>query len=369
MKIILFVFSLRKGGAERLLLQIANHLISQGYEVVVLSITSTDEYQETEYSKIERDFLIAHDKYQWPYVVPQILSKLREFFKHNSCDLVLIFTPMLAILFAASGIKKKCIHVIQGYGSLRRPFSIKGLIYNLLDKAAFLKLRYDVIVPTAQLKSFVLSALPISRKKIKVLSSGVDEQILLPLQAKHKFQDLNITMLGTVSKHKGQRYAIEVVQELLKLNLFSSVCISIIGSGSDIDYIQRKVNDAGLNQHIKLLGRRDDAFELIARSHIFLHLSESEGLPLVILEAMSMGVPAIGFDVRGVNDIIRHGENGYLAGFGDFRGIAQLLANLHGSNEKYSMMQKNARHIIENEFSCKDMLLNYEKIILNTLPK
>ena len=118
-----------------------------------------------------------------------------------------------------------------------------------------------------------------------------------------------------------------------------------------------------------MLGRRDDAFELIARSHIFLHLSESEGLPLVILEAMSMGVPAIGFDVRGVNDIIRHGENGYLAGFGDFRGIAQLLANLHGSNEKYSMMQKNARHIIENEFSFKDMLLNYEKIILNTLPK
>ena len=76
-------------------------------------------------------------------------------------------------------------------------------------------------------------------------------------------------MLGTVYKEKGQRLAIEAVKQLKKINNNLDFVVKIIGEGSDEKYIKKELKQNDLKENIVLLGRRDDAFELISSSHIF----------------------------------------------------------------------------------------------------
>ena len=114
-----------------------------------------------------------------------------------------------------------------------------------------------------------------------------------------------------------------------------------------------------------MLGRRDDAFELISDSNIFWHLSESEGMPLVVMEAMALGTPVIAFDVRGVNDVIQHNINGCLAEFGDTKAIAINTKNLVENKSMYEKLKSNARNNIDQKYTIKNMFNNYEHFLKN----
>ena len=58
MKILFFAHSLRKGGAERLLLQIASHLNKNGHDIKILQVINFDEYPEGEYADIKKEALL-----------------------------------------------------------------------------------------------------------------------------------------------------------------------------------------------------------------------------------------------------------------------------------------------------------------------
>ena len=369
MKILFFAHSLRKGGAERLLLQIASHLNKNGHDIKILQVIDFDEYPEGEYADIKKEALLKVHEYKWPYVFPQLVSKFKFVVKDYQPDLICAFSPIVVIISAFSGIKIKLIHVVQGYGSVIRDRTLKQGIYKLLDKISMYLLDYDVIVPTKSLKNAFLAYLKVDESKVEVVVSGVDSKNLQPINKFHFNKKINITMLGTIYRQKRQRDAIEVVKEFKTLNPNLDISVSIIGAGSDEIYIKEKIINSGLEDSISLLGRRDDAFELIANSHIFWHLSESEGMPLVIMEAMALGIPTIGYNVRGVNDVIEHGINGYLAEFKDMKAIASYTNNLILDIDKYEKFRVNARSTIDQKYNIEGMLTNYENHLMKKIKK
>ena len=364
MKVMFFVHSLRRGGAEKLLLQIAGHLNSKGHNIKIVQVVDIDEYPEHEYKNLKKVSLINNHQYKWPYIFPKLITRFKEVTNEYNPDLICVFSPIMVIISAFSGISNKFIHVIQGYGSVARSNSLKQRIYTLLDKLSMRILNYDVIVPTESLKNAFINYISVDQSKITVIPSGIDNSELKPNHECVVGNKVNITMLGTVYKEKGQRYAIDVVKAYKKLYPKQNISVSIIGTGSDEFYIQEKISENQLESDISLLGRRDDAFNLIANSHIFWHLSESEGMPLVIMEAMALGIPAIGFDVRGVNDVIEHGVNGYLANFQDMEAIAVYTNELFLDNKNYKKFRFNARNTIDQKYTVKNMYNNYENYFL-----
>ena len=118
-----------------------------------------------------------------------------------------------------------------------------------------------------------------------------------------------IGYIGRVVSSKNIPHLIEIFSNLKKI--IPRTKLYVVGDGADLDKITDLKDKLSLEVQWKLLDIRLTSV-LIIVFLIFLFPSGYEGMPNSILEAMSIGLPVIGYDVSGVNDIIKNGINGVL---------------------------------------------------------
>lgn len=121
--------------------------------------------------------------------------------------------------------------------------------------------------------------------------------------------------------------------------------LRIFGTGKERASLERLIATKALGTSVRLMGRTDDVGKELAGASIFALSSRFEGLPMVLLEAMSVGLPAVSFDCpRGPRDVISDGTNGFLVPEGDVRSFAARLCQLIEHPEGRASMGAAARH-------------------------
>ena len=139
----------------------------------------------------------------------------------------------------------------------------------------------------------------------------------------------------------------------------SQLTLSIGGVGTDsyVKNLQRTSTD----KNIKFLGYVKDRYKFFKSLSIFVFPSYSEGLGLVLLEAMSYGVLCIARDVAPMNKIINHEDNGFL--FTDNDELEKIIETaLKLSQNEKTQIIKNALNTIENSHSIIQMYSSIEKV-------
>lgn len=86
----------------------------------------------------------------------------------------------------------------------------------------------------------------------------------------------------------------------------------LVGDGPNLCKVQEIVKDLGLVDRVVFTGDRDDVDRLLADAHIFVLLSDYEGLPISIIEAMRAGLPVIASNVGGIPEEVMDGVSGFL---------------------------------------------------------
>lgn len=86
----------------------------------------------------------------------------------------------------------------------------------------------------------------------------------------------------------------------------------IAGGGRQKECLQRLILESGLQERVALLGERSDVYDVLRAMDILLICSDHEGIPMVMLEAMALGVPVVSRKVGGIPEVIRDGVNGIL---------------------------------------------------------
>jgi glycosyltransferase involved in cell wall biosynthesis len=129
---------------------------------------------------------------------------------------------------------------------------------------------------------------------------------------------------------------------------------------------ERLVQRYDLSDRIQFVGRRQDAQELMRRARALVMPSRFEGLSMVLLEAMSLGMPVIATAVSGASEVIDDGVSGYLVRPKDAVGLAQGIEVVLGNPTLALRIGDNARITVEREFSINSYAARlrrvYEKV-------
>jgi glycosyltransferase involved in cell wall biosynthesis len=127
----------------------------------------------------------------------------------------------------------------------------------------------------------------------------------------------------------------------------------LVGDGPYRPHLERAVRAAGLQRHVLLAGRTDDA-DLHAwyeAATLFVHPTLYEGSSLVTLEAMAHRRAVVGTAAGGIPDKVRPGVNGWLVPPGDAAALAAAISGALGGAERLAAMGAAGRAIVEEEFS------------------
>ena len=139
----------------------------------------------------------------------------------------------------------------------------------------------------------------------------IDEAYLVQhSNEKSRYKIIHIGRLDTACKQ--QHIAIDIFSNLAEK--YPTWDLEFWGIGNDFERLNLKILELGLSERIFLRGFTDDPIARMLDADIFIFPSKYEGFGLALAEAMSVGLPSIGFvTCSGVNELIIHGENGFLA--------------------------------------------------------
>ncbi len=150
-----------------------------------------------------------------------------------------------------------------------------------------------------------------------------------------------VGFVGRLSAEKGPEVFVRAM--LILRSHRPDVQAVLVGEGPMRDELQSLIARFGLQQQVHLAGLRRDMPAVYGELDLLVSCSHTEAMPLVLMEAMACGVPAVATRVGGVTDIVAHDHSGWLVAPGDFDGIGNACAELLGDSARRLRMGTSAR--------------------------
>lgn len=169
----------------------------------------------------------------------------------------------------------------------------------------------------------------------------------------------DVRLVGTVCNIRRKKNVHIFIEGLaMVLTRFPDLLGVIVGQPipDELDYyqfIKQLIQEKGLTDKILLLGFRNDVPLLVRKFEIFCLLSDFEGSPNAVLEAMAAGRPVIASNTSGIPDLVQDGVTGYLVPPGDATAFASALEKML-NNPKREEMGAKGRIRVESNCGCED---------------
>ena len=144
--------------------------------------------------------------------------------------------------------------------------------------------------------------------------------------------------------------------------------LAIIGAGEDENELKALARTLGVQGRVDFIAPLKNLTAVYQHAQIYAMSSRAEGFPMVLLEAMAAGLPAVSFNCTGPDVIIRHGVDGFLVKQDDIDGLAAQLAALM-QNEPLRRTFSRAAREITGRFSLEKYLDAYENLCQTAVKK
>ena len=366
------------GGAQRYVYDLATNIQRGYFDVSVLAGGSGPLFGELKKAGVitkaipalERDIRIFAD-------ISAFLFLLR-FFIRERPDIIHLNSPKIGGL---GGVAAKIASLITGHCSLvvytvhgwaffeDRSFMTRWLIrfFSWLSS-----LTYDVVILVDRHDlDAALSFIP--RQKCTLIPNGISPIATVPrrearslLLGTHRArQDESVVLMGTVAeltRTKGLRYLIEAASILRTAAPVPRFKIVIVGDGDERMMLESLIKSNHVQDTVILRGRVDRAALYFSGLDVFVLPSVKEGLPYVILEAMSSGIPIIATDVGGIPDLVLDGTNGILVNPRNPLAIAEALQILINDPERRTSFGAQSKQIMTRQFGLEQMVTDTVRV-------
>jgi colanic acid/amylovoran biosynthesis glycosyltransferase len=215
----------------------------------------------------------------------------------------------------------------------------------------------DAFMPISNYWKKVLIELGFPESKIVVHRMGIELEKFAFKKATHNNGITRFISIGRLVEKKGFEYAIRAIAILVKE--FSDIEYNIIGDGPLRNNLDSLISILNLKNKVNILGykTREEIIKLLRKSDVLLAPSvtakngDQEGIPIVIMEAMAIGLPVISSYHTGIPELVLDGKSGFLVSEKDVNGIAAKIKYLIKNPEKRIKLCKKARDTIEKYYN------------------
>lgn len=377
-KIIFIIESFIVGGAEKMLIDIVNHLDPDLYDITVCSI-----YKYSVYPNYERYFdkpFKEHIHYKYiinnhkhlcyrlsSYMLNRFPSLFYKIMIGDQYDTIIAFYEgQPTHLVGSASIKGKKIawlHTLTEYSQKNK--TNESLIN---EKRIYQAFDQIVAVSKSVLESFN-AKFQIQKQKCSVIYNSIDtskfnlkkNEIINYNLIKDDNRPLLISV-GRLTKVKGYDRIIKVASKLKEKGY--SFTWWIIGDGDEKSWLQKEIENKKLTSNIVLLGHQSNPYPFIKQADCFISASYIEGLNITLLEAMALNIPVLVSDIPAHKEVLSY-ENilgGYL-----FKNESDLLSILekylkgHLNIKKYTPV---TNQIIHQKFLCQIQIEKIKNLLL-----
>lgn len=138
--------------------------------------------------------------------------------------------------------------------------------------------------------------------------------------------------------------------------------LRIVGDGPERPMLERRASELGIAARVEFLGFRSDTDALLAEADAFVLASLSEGIPMAVLEAMRAGLPVIATRVGGIPATVLDGETGVLVDSGDAPALARVLCRAAAAPAEFAALGMAGYRRVAEHFSMAAMVRGYERL-------
>jgi glycosyltransferase involved in cell wall biosynthesis len=152
----------------------------------------------------------------------------------------------------------------------------------------------------------------------------------------------------------------------IALDSMPTLRLWLVGDGGDRTKMEALAAELGIADRLTFWGQQLDVAPFFSAADTFVMSSTSEGLPMSLLQAFSLGLPAIVTDVGGMGEVVRLAKAGATAPLGDPAKMAEAMLRLAGNDLERAQLSTNAKAAFHTSFGLQTMVDAYADLYRNT---
>lgn len=344
MKIVHIVYSLEMGGAEILVAQLCRLQRSHGHDVSVIAYSNLGALGETLVAEGITVAVLGEAPFAKTFLrFAAELRRLRPDVVHCHNP-----APTLQAAIPAKLAGAKCI--VSTRHSLVAPPYNRGeeIAYNFVARFC------DWIVGICDATCENLRHTPwAARDRIVRVYNGVNGVDAVELAEPPTTRGFTLLFVGRLAPVKNLSTLIRATA--LALPRVPGLKLWVVGHGHERESLEALVHELGIAESVTFWGERLDVAGFFAAADVYCMSSVSEGLPMSLLQAMSVGLPSIVTDVGGMAEVVKNARAGLATPVGDSAAMADAIVQMASDQARREIFAENARVAYEENFTLDRM--------------
>lgn len=341
------------GGAQVHVKDLAVALQQDKHKVIVLTGREGIYNQDLKQAGIESTSCISLSNKINPFADGKSLRHILYIIKLFNPDLIATHSSKAGVLgrIASKIAKVPCTFTAHGWAFTPGIAQPSRAVYKLLEK--LVAPLTDKIICVSEYDRQIAIEAGIHPQKLVTVHNGMKDIAPEFNSDPDRANPVKVAMVARFDKQKDHATLIKAFRGL-------NAELILVGDGINLTQTRQQVKELGMEGKVRFLGFRQDIEKILAEVHILALISNWEGLPCTIIEAMRAGLPVVASDVGGVKEIVFEAETGYVIPRGDVSTLHQKLSYLIDNKQVRIDMGRLARQKYESQLTFKHM---YDKTI------
>lgn len=333
-KILFYMNSIHYGGAERVIVNLANEFSNRSYEVIfVTSFKVNDEYLLND--KVKR-LILEKNNFQQSFMRRNITRtiKLRDICKRENPNIVISFMaePNFRSIIATMFLKIKTLISVRNDPNKEYP----NVLFKFMAKILYLFVSGCVFQTEDAKKWFPKKV----QRKSQIILNHVEQKFY---EINYNGKRKNIITVGRLEPQKNHKLLIESFAKIA--NDFPNENLVIYGDGSQRQILKELTKTLGIENRVIFMGTSKNIQEKIKDAKLFVLTSKYEGLPNAIMEAMTLGIPVISTDCPcgGPRILIHNNKDGILVKIDNIEEVSNVMRKVLSNPDFANYLSYNAK--------------------------